>query len=195
LGPADALTAMPGSKPRAFSSGTPLERYVPLVDGHVYQYDYDDGAEARGVMTIRIKRFDDTHGAWVLPAGGNVFEYTSDGVVTEGKHGQSYVLKLPLEVGQRWRGSNQSWVEIKRVTASVTVPAGTFANCVETLEARGGDVPLSITASFCPDVGMVQRDIASGKRSEHLVLRSFGPPIRVGPDGLKILKNAPPEGE
>ncbi len=178
---------MPSGPSRQFSSGTPLERYLPLVEGRIYQYDYEAGDE-RGVMTMRVQRFDDLHGAWILPSGGNVFEYRADGVVTEGDKGQSYLLQQPLEVGHRWRGAHQSWVEIRSVDLAPTVPAGSFAGCVQTIEARGGDVPLAITAVFCPDVGMISREIASGQKSERLTLRSYGAAVDIGPNGLNVIK-------
>ncbi len=184
---------MPAAPPRHFSSGTALERYVPLIDGNVYQYDYESGDE-HGTMTVRVQRFDDAHGAWILPSGGNVFEYRADGVLSEGDKGQSYLLQQPLEIGHRWRGAHQSWIEIHRTDAVATVPAGTFPGCVETIEARGGDVPLSISAIFCPDIGMVQREIMSGKRSERLALRSYGAPVNIGPSGLRVYKGPPSEG-
>lgn len=192
--PAPPRTATTAAPARAFSSGSAIERYFPLIDGHVYQYDYDAGPAARGVMILRVKRFDDMHGAWMLPSGGTDFEYSGGGVTTEGKHGRSHVLMLPLEVGRRWRGSNQSSVVIRRVAAEINVPAGTFRDCVETVETRGGDVPLSITVAFCADVGMVQRHIKSGQQSERLVLRSYGPPFSFGLDGLQILRDPAADG-
>jgi hypothetical protein len=183
---------MPGTpapaEPRVFSSGLAIERWLPLVDGYVYQYDYRDGEGAEGSLTMKVQRVDEIHGAWLLAGGGNVFEYRPDGVLTDENHQQSYVLKLPLETGNRWRGAHQSWVEIRRTDAAVAVPAGNFTGCIETLETRGGDVPLTIAALFCPEVGLVQRDIASGKKTERLTLRSYQAAFVLGPEGVRIYK-------
>ncbi len=182
-----ALTDPPPA-PRVFASGLPIERWLPLVDGYVYQYDYQDGEGAQGSLTMKVQRIDEVHGAWVLATGGNVFEYRADGVLSDENHQQSYVLKLPFAPGNRWRGAHQSWVEIRRTDASVAVPAGTFSGCVETVETRGGDVPLTIDAVFCQDIGLVQRDIASGKKSERLTLRSYQAAFVLGPEGLRVFK-------
>ena len=174
---------------RALSSGTALERFLPLVGGHFYEYQFETDDGKSGILLIKIERPDERHGSWVLPGKGhNAFEYVADGVLTSGEHGVSYLLQAPLEAGRGWKGGNQSSVEVRRIDATVTVPAGTFEGCVETVESRGGDAPLSVTTAYCPKVGMVQRDMSTGTQHERLSLKSFGPPIDLGPDGTRVLK-------
>lgn len=187
-----AVTVRPGPTvappPKArVSSGTLTERFLPLVDGHLYQYEFETGEGQRGVLTARIQRSDASHGAWLLPGGGNAFVYAEDGVKSETPEGSSYVLKLPLTVGNRWPGQHLTTIEIRRTDASITVPSGSFTNCIETHETRGGDVPLEIVAVFCPDVGMVTRAVASGPKRERLTLKSFGEPVDLGPDGVRVV--------
>ena len=172
--------------PRSLSSGTTLEPFLPLVAGQLYHYEFHTDGGENGLLSVRIERTDERHGAWVLPGGSNAFEYATDGVLTFGEHGSSYLLQAPLQVGRRWRGAHQSWVEVRRIDATVTVPAGTFSGCVETAESRSGDVPFSVAASYCPNVGMVQRDVSNGPRHERLVLQSFGAPVDIGPDGVSV---------
>jgi len=170
------------------SSGTPLERYLPLIGGQVYQYEFETDAGEKGLLPVKVERTDDRHGAWLLPGGGNAFEYTSDGILTTNDDGQSYLLQTPLEVGRRFRGGHQSTIEIRRLDATATVPAGSYSGCVETFESRGGDAPFSVTAVYCPKVGMVQRDVVTGPHHERLVLKSFGAPVSLGPDGVSVTK-------
>jgi hypothetical protein len=77
---------------------------------------------------------------------------------------------------------------VKRIDAAVTVTAGSFSGCVETHEVRGGDVPLSVVALFCPEVGMVSRVVTSGPKRETLTLKSFGEPVDLGPDSVRVLR-------
>lgn len=179
----------PAAPLRALSSGTPLERFLPLVGGHVYQYAIDTEIGARGLLPVKIERVDERHGAWLLPGGGNVFEYRDDGIVTDGDQGPTYVLKAPLAVGKRWPGGRRSTIEVKQMDRTVRVPAGEWSGCIVTEEVRGGDVPLRITATFCPEVGMVERRVVSGDKEERLTLKSFGPPVELGPDGLRVLRD------
>lgn len=183
-----AAIASESRSARVVSSGTPLERFLPLVHGHIQQYEFESDGH-RGMLPVTVQRTDERHGAWLLPQGGNAFEYRDDGVVTLDEQGASHVLQAPLAIGQRWRGGHQTWIEVRRVEVTIDVPAGSFKGCVETSETRGGDVPLSIVATFCPDVGMVQRLVTSGSKHERLVLKSYGPPVDLGPDGVRILKD------
>jgi len=177
----------PTARPRV-SSGTALERYLPLIDGQLYQYEFETGDGQRGLLSARIQRADARRGAWLLPGGGNVFVYAEDGVMSEGSAAATYLLKAPLTVGNRWPGAQGSVVDIRRLDVTVTVPAGTFSGCVETHEARGGDIPRSVVATFCPDVGMVSRAVTSGPKRETLTLKSFGDPVDLGPDGVRVVR-------
>jgi hypothetical protein len=75
-----------------------------------------------------------------------------------------------------------------RVNAVVEVPAGRYDDCVQTLERRGGDRPLSVATTFCPEVGIVLLEAASGAAMERAELKSYGPPVEIGPDGVQRVK-------
>ena len=71
------------------------------------------------------------------------------------------------------------------MSRSITVPAGDFGNCVETLEAA--ETPAftkSATSVFCPGIGMVfyqvQGEQSGAKVSQKLELKSFGPRFVTG---------------
>ncbi|MBM4356698.1 MAG: hypothetical protein FJ096_01175 [Deltaproteobacteria bacterium] len=171
-----------------FSSGTPLERFLPLVDGHRYVYEFETSDGKHGLLPVLHRRSDERHGAWEIAGGGNEFEYAADGVLTFGAAGATHLLKLPTVPGARWPGNHLSMIEVRRTDVTLTVPAGTFSGCVETHETRGGDAPLDVVAAFCPEVGMVERTVATGGKRERLVLKSYGPPVDVGPDGVRVIK-------
>jgi hypothetical protein len=92
---------------------------------------------------------------------------------------------LPLSAGASWRGDRGSMVVVEAVDAAVEVPAGRFQGCVRTVERRGGDLPLQISTTYCPDVGIVRLDAARGMQTEVATLQSFGPPVNLGPDGVR----------
>ncbi len=182
--PAAPPPAQPAPQP--FTSGTPAERWFPLVQGHIYQYATRQGDDPNeGLLVVTARRGAATSGALQLPNKTRSFQYGADGVRLLGAGSQPYVLKMPLAVGTRWRGEHGGEVSITAVGASVQVPAGPFQDCITTREARGGDVPLTVTTTFCPEVGIVLLDAASGGQSERAALRSYGPPVNLGPDGVR----------
>ena len=174
----------PAPKPPV-SSGLTVERWFPLVDGHIYQYTTHDNEGAEGLLVTRASRSGATTGALLTGNGQKAFQYVADGVQLLAAHGNFYVLKQPIAVGTSWRGQHGGQVEITAVSTSVQVPAGNFSGCAVTKESRGGDVPLSVTTTYCPDVGIVLLEAQSGGRSERAALRSYGPPVNLGPDGVR----------
>lgn len=163
------------------TSGTELERFFPLVDGRLYEYRTEGDSGERGLLVARVHRTDAAHGELQYPTGTKRFELASDGVrATSG----AYVLKAPLEVGATWRGEHGGDVRVVSTSASVQTPAGSFSGCVQTVEERLGDSPVRYTTTFCPDVGIVELQAASGETVERAELRSYGAPTTIGPDGL-----------
>jgi hypothetical protein len=45
-----------------------------------------------------------------------------------------------------------------------------------------------VATTFCPDVGIVLLEAASGAAIERAELKSYGPPVEIGPDGLSVTK-------
>jgi hypothetical protein len=167
-------------------SGTKVERFFPLVDGKVYQYTTQNEMGEEGLLIARVFRADGTHGELRYPSGRvKRFEYAEDGVKITPSG--SYVLKAPLDATSTWRGENGGKTRILALNASVDVKAGHFAGCVQTLEERGGDQPVRYATTFCPDVGIVLLEAASGANLERAELKSYGAPTEVGPDGLRRL--------
>jgi hypothetical protein len=164
-----------------------MESLFPLVDRHQYHYE-TQGEDGGGMLLARVNRDRPEGGSLQMAGGTKRFSYKPDGVVLV-REGMMpvYVLKQPLQVGNRWRGEHGGWVEIAEVGVPVQVPAGSYQGCVKTVEQRGGDQPLRVSTTFCPDVGIVELEAASGAQYEKAVLSSYGPPVDLGPDGVTRL--------
>ena len=74
----------------------------------------------------------------------------------KGDAGPAFVLKRPLRIGTVWENGDGRY-EITALDQAVTVPAGTFEDCVEVMHwSRGGKVV--VISLYAPGVGVVQRD-------------------------------------
>jgi hypothetical protein len=189
-------SATPSSEPGpqlaapALTSDTAAEAYFPLVDGHIHQFRttrYGDAPEAeQGLLVLKASRSAASEGALTGPAGRRQIFYRADGIESvspEGRRG--YVLHLPLESGATWNGEHGGTTRIVASELRVTVEAGSYDRCFQTLEERGGDRPLRITTTFCPGVGITALEVSSGAEVERAELSYVGPPIDLGPAGLR----------
>ena len=192
--PADAPSAAPSwsaPPPGAVgaSSGSPIERFFPLVDGHVYQYVTSGETGEQGVIVARVRRASAQQGELWLPSGVKRFSYGPDGVALEGR---AFVLREPLAVGASWPGEHGGTARVVAAPVSAEVPAGRFDGCVQILEERLGDRPVRYLSTFCPGVGLVSLEASGGASYEKAELKSYGPPVQIGPDGLSRDIVAPP---
>jgi hypothetical protein len=181
--PRPSFTA-PGEGFASASSGTLLERYFPIVHGNLWHYDTTSDEGDRGLLLVRARRTSATEGDLVTPTGARRFAFTSEGVGLLGR--SVYVLRGPLAPGTSWTGEHGGRTRIEAVGQSVTVPAGRFEGCVVTVEERGGDVPIRYTTTFCPDVGITVLDVEARTAHERAELRSYGPPVNIGPEGTSV---------
>ncbi len=164
------------------ASGSDVELYFPLVDGKLYQYR---GAEDDGQIALRVARVvrtDAKHGQLIYPDGTKRFEYTAEGVREIGSDG--YLLKAPISLGTSWRGPHGGMTRIVSLTAAVDVPAGHFAQCLQTIEERLGDRPVRYATTLCPGVGIAVLEAASGNEGARFELSQYGDPVTIGPEGL-----------
>jgi hypothetical protein len=192
-----ASSAKTGPAP-AVQTGThgELERLFPLEAGHTYRYavETDKGPD---VWLARATRQTPERGALQYPTGTKQFEYTAEGVRELLPMGSVYLLRLPLALGNRWYGRQNSTIEIVAVNAVAELPASAggeaaaqrFTGCVQTLETRGGDLPMRTATTFCPDVGIVMLEAASGDQMERAVLVSHSKGVDLGPDGVRTFKD------
>jgi hypothetical protein len=187
--PADTAWTAPSRGVKGASSGSDVERFFPLVDGNVYHYVTLDDDNAQGLLVARVFRADAAHGELQFPSGARRFEYVRDGVQLQATGGRladgAFVLKGPLEIGSSWRGEHGGQTKIVGIDVEAVVPAGRYGGCVQTVEERGGDNPAKWATTFCPLVGIVILEAAGGGRFERAELKSYGPPVAIGPDGLQ----------
>jgi hypothetical protein len=167
-------------------SGSPVECFFPLVDGMVYAYATTNEVGEEGMLIGRVFRADPKHGELRFPRGTKQFEFAPDGILLAGSQG-GYVLKAPIAVGTSWRGEHGGQSRILKVDAAVDPPAGHYDGCVQTLEERAGDLPMRWATTFCPDVGVVLLEVATGANYERASLKSYAPPMRMKADGSEKL--------
>jgi hypothetical protein len=151
-----------------------VERYLPLPEGFVYEYDVETDTGETGRMMMQV--FRPRAGLAELEVAGKVqrLEVSADAV----RHATGgYLLKAPLEPGAEWKGQFGT-VRVASVTRSIQTTAGGFEACVETVEEAQAPPKRAISV-FCPDVGLVHLHIEGALGEEaasvETTLRSFGP--------------------
>jgi hypothetical protein len=92
-----------------------------------------------------------------------------------------YLLKPPVETGATFVGRTGP-VTVVKSDVIARVPAGTFADCVETREeSRSPAASRTIESTYCRDVGLVRLRVQAateqGLLSQEVRLRSFGPKV------------------
>lgn len=185
--PASSAASTFGAGARtSVSSGTPLERYFPLIDGYIYSYVTMTETGEPGALLLTARRSSPTSGELRVSARARRFAYAPEGVVSADSG--AFLLKTPLVTGSSWPGEHGGVTRIDATDLAVTVPAGAFAGCVRTVEERRGDVPARYTTVFCPDIGVVALEVTSGMSLERAELKSYAPPVFIGPDGLVTTK-------
>jgi hypothetical protein len=166
------------------TSGLPIERYFPITQDYLWTYDSTSDVGERSSFIVRGRRTQAAEGELQTPGGTKRFVYTPEGIGLVDR--QAYVLKQPLVVGTTWRGEHGGISRIETVGATITIAAGTFTDCIVTIEERGGDVRATYSTTFCPDVGIVLLDVEGGMQHERAELRTHGPPVFLGPPGTTL---------
>jgi hypothetical protein len=170
----EASTPAPAS-PSPVASNTPLERFFPLEDGHLYQWATDDNGD-RGILLAKVHRTDATHGELRLSNATKRFVFTADGVSYDGG---AYILKGPLAVGTSWPGEHGGTTRIATVDAAPKVLAGSYASCVQTIEEGGRVQGARYTTTYCPGVGMVLLEATALGNQARAELKSYGMPVKI----------------
>jgi hypothetical protein len=159
-----------------------IARYLPLEDGTVFAYETTTlpGGES-GLLILEVRRRTQDSAELVVAGRARRLVLTPEAIAHAGG---GFLLREPLTPGADWQG-DFGHVRVTRVETSVTVPAGTFAGCVETLEelaTREGEK--RTTTSFCPGVGIALRatEVEQGgeRQSERIALKSFGKKFDAG---------------
>ena len=177
-GPGAAAPPASGS-----AAATGIARYLPLEDGTVAAFEttLEPGAE-RGLLVLEIRR-PTPNVAELVVAGRARRLNVSEHAVAHLAGG--FLLREPLAAGQQWHG-DFGHVRLTRTGQSVTVGAGTFRDCVETVEelaTREGEK--RTTTLFCPGVGITVRETEAEQgavhQSERMTLKSYGPKFGTAP--------------
>lgn len=155
-----------------------LTRLLPLTDNTVFSYEtYIEDTNERGIAVFEIKR--PRPELAELSVAGQVrkrYYFEPEGV--RSGHG-GYLLKLPLTLNAQWTGDDGQ-VRVTAVDQCITVPAGKFSGCLQTVEqAQLGSATRRTSTVFCPGVGITVLEIEANDAStsvlQRLTLKSFGP--------------------
>ncbi|MEM9696654.1 MAG: hypothetical protein AAGA56_29200 [Myxococcota bacterium] len=172
-------------------SNSALENLFPIRAGYQWVYATSGDEGENGRLLVRAERTVATEGVLVTGGRRKTFHFEGEGIREGSSLGAAFVLRPPLEVGRTWRGTHGGTVEVTGVRVTARVPAGLYDGCISTVERRGGDVRLQVNTVYCPDVGIVSLEVFGGGRMERAELVSYGPPIDLGPDGLKAIPPRP----
>ncbi len=171
-----------GAAPPKPAAVTPVEKYLPLENDTVFAYETEsEGSSDRGFFVMHVTR--PREGRADLTMGQKVrrLELVPEGIrLTEG----GFLLKAPVAEGASWRGTD-STIRVVTLARQISVPAGSFTECLETEETSGGaGAGRRVTTVFCPGVGIVLLDvegvIAGESMRETARLKSFGPRVDIG---------------
>ena len=159
----------------ATGSGSSLERYFPLEEGKIYHYVTKEGPDT-GMLVAKVHRVDATHGELRLSNATKRFAITPDGIAYDGG---AFILKGPPEAGTSWPGEHGGTTKIVSTDASVEVPAGHYASCLQTVEEGGRPPGSRYETTYCPGVGMVLLVVRAGGSEARAELKSYGLPVKI----------------
>lgn len=167
----------PPPEPSATPAATGLARYLPLEDGTVASFDTvtEPGGE-RGLLVLEIRR-PNPNTAELIVAGHSSRLSLGNDVIAHAAGG--FLLRGPLTAGAEWKG-DFGHVRVTRTDLRVSVAAGTYTGCVETVEElTTRDGQKRTTTAFCPGVGIAVRETEAEQgavqQSERITLKSYGP--------------------
>lgn len=160
-------------EPSILYAEPPPAAYFPLAVGNRWVYESSESTDVTPVVeSWEVTRQEGN--AFVLQikqtymtAEGveEFFVSTADGIRRLDRQTASFetmgaeprfFLKAPLTVGATWKNADGKYA-VTAIDETVTVPAGTFTNCVEVTHWSASGIVTTITL-YAPGVGMVQRD-------------------------------------
>jgi hypothetical protein len=183
-----SLAVACGSPPPVESKPRPVVRegvlhYLPLEDDTVYSYETRlEPYGERGVLVLEVRRRRPELAELVVAGRAQRLNVSASAVelVTGGA-----LLRAPLEEGASWRG-DFGRVRVTSISKSVTVPAGSFRDCLETREEMTtAEGTKSTTTAYCPGVGIALRETEVEQDGQHaterIELKSYGKRFRTDP--------------
>lgn len=150
------------------AEATAVSKYLPLAVGNRWVYELSDRTDAPSVVeSWEVNRSED--GAFVLhiyqselsTGGFEEFLLPTTGGIKRfyretGPEEATFLLKAPLRVGERWSDEDGTY-EITAVQKTVSLPAGTFSDCLE-VTYRSKESNATVVTLYAPGVGVVQRE-------------------------------------
>lgn len=164
-----------------------ISLYMPMKVGYIWEYEGEGNEYAS--YTLRVEYEEENRYQLTRDNGGTVisdiYEVREDSIVHVYMSGESYdhtnllkkqnnlediVLKFPIEVGNKWISEENSY-EIIDIKASVTVPYGTFNDCVVVRRTyKDGSEEYM---NYKEGVGMLQSEFRTGDFKVFSRLKSF----------------------
>ncbi len=150
-----------------------ISQYYPLKEG--YEWEYEGVGNEYASYTQKVTYSKDKRFQVMKDNGGtrsaNVYEIKDDSIVNTYMEGEVYddrnvldkesnlnvvIVKHPLELGNKWISEENSY-EIVDINALVTVPAGTFENCIAVKEVYK-DHTAEMFYYYKKDIGLVKAE-------------------------------------
>jgi hypothetical protein len=150
-----------------------VDRFFPLHDGVVYEYDTRGSSGRPGIMTIQVENTDAQHVEMAFGGRRESLVVSATGArYADG----GYLLKAPLTLDNSWDGRHGVARVVER-NVELTVPAGNFVGCIRVQENDRSHTSTTTTSVYCPKVGLVLLDVKTSVSHETASLRRFGPRI------------------
>jgi hypothetical protein len=169
----------PAEKPAAPTPAGGVHRYLPLKDKTVFSYETSTEGGERGLLVLEVRRPRPDLAELVVAGRARRLTVNAHDIahVTGG-----FFLREPLTVGATWKG-DFGQVTVKNANRQLTVPAGAFTGCIETLEeAVTTEGEKRTTTVFCPDIGIALRETEAEQdgqfATERIALKSYGAVVR-----------------
>jgi hypothetical protein len=144
------------AKPPARTSLTALD-YYPLLPGWGWAYEIEQaGTTVLSLYAVSERRPDRA----LIKHGEETIAYAilADGIAhREGDLIGDYILKLPIEQGSSWPVTDGT-ATLVEVGKTVTLPAGTFRDCIIVEEVRRAPNRVTRT-TCCRDAGPVELEM------------------------------------
>ena len=183
----EVATPAPAPTPAPAKEVEDISAYMPMKVGYLWEYEGEGNEYAS--YTSKIEFAENNRYQEAQDNGGtvmaNIYEVTEDSIVHVYQMGENYesknllkekdnladvILKLPIQVGNKWVGEENSY-EIIDTKATITVPYGTFNDSV--LVKRTYKDGSESYMHYKEGVGLLQSEFRSGDFKVFSRLKSF----------------------
>ena len=179
----------PGTEePQEQEDKVTVETYYPLAVGN--QWEYEGVGNEYATYTQKVVYSKDNKYQIMIDNGGTISAniyvindeslirtyseaevYDEKNVLDEESNMEDIIIKLPLKVGTKWE-SQGNQCEITDIDATVTVPAGTFENCI-IIKKIYKESGASSNFYYCKGVGLVKSEYIDDDSEVSSSLRNY----------------------